>query len=167
MLKKSSNKKYLRFRVYFLKSRKFVYIFLSPFNWTVFIFSPVVKTLDYDSEDAKENSAPPADNNFLKPPGKPITAPESPMTSFLGPARKSLAVPKPNLMSFDSPSTPSTPRRSTRLSSAQKINYKETELFKRNLEVATAQMNLLSPSTPRARSRSPSPAFWNFWNNGK
>ena len=113
----------------------------------------MVKTLDYDVEETKENQ-PSDDNNFLKPN-------ESPMTSFLGPARKSLAVPKSDLMSFDSPSTPKgTPRRSTRLSSAQKINYKETELFKKNLIAATAELSLLSPSTPyRPRSRSPSPAF--------
>ena len=68
---------------------------------------------------------------------------------------------------MDQPARNSSPRRSSRVTSAQKINYKETELFKRNLEVATAQMNLLSPSTPRAftprgrspRSRSPSPTF--------
>ena len=114
----------------------------------------MVKILDYDLEETKENQP---DNNFLKPN-------ESPMTSFLGPSRKSLAVPKSDLMSFDSPSTPKgTPRRSTRLSSAQKINYKETELFKKSLVAATAELNLFSPNTPRKRSprsRSPSPALW-------
>jgi hypothetical protein len=71
----------------------------------------------------------------------------SPLTGFLGPSRKSIAVPKDNLMSFDSPMTSKatdnmglltasytplkqqddeerTPRRSCRLSSAKKINYK-------------------------------------------
>ena len=88
---------------------------------------------------------------------------ESPLTSLLGPSRKSLAVPKDNLMCFDSPvqGTPGrTPRRSTRLSSAKKINYKESNLLKVHLEEMSA-LRLRSPSPTKARSprRSPSPAY--------